>query len=1024
MRLPRRTAVVLSVGTVALASFASACRPAIPPSERQTLAAAVGDTLPFASRLSGGFAPSKQGATRNPNDAPPALSPDARIAIAKLEKRAADDATPAALADLGIAYLIQGDADRAIATIEDAASQGTAAAPWSDLSAAHLVKAERTPERRVEYLAQALEAAERSLAISRSNDALFNRALARDRLAPYTGAASSWSEYAAIETDPAWQAAARRETENDQKIDDVRVRWESRRKELTARFAANDQEFIKETARLHPEAAIEILERELLLSEATLPQAGMLAAAIGAATGDPMYVDETAVVRAHAGQLVQAHQGYAKAATLNSANDAAGARQAVTAAMQAFSRANAPYKLVTEMRLAELEWREGRVDAAHRTLDRIAREARARGYVTLLGRVLMQQGLMFNSEWRLTDALAAFRESVSLFEKSGQLENATSVHSTLADDLRMLGESNESWASIGHTLENLTHLRRPIRRYLLLYNAALFVSRQGLTHAALIFQDAAVREAEGAPPGVLTEATLQRALVHARRGDLSSARADFDRAATQVAASPSGLFKTYMGAELEIVRAELTVAGAKGESSSNLPSAIDFFRGREPGRVPRLYLLQARTAQARGAAAEVEPALRQGIESLETQQAGLGDETLKISYFDEAWTLFPDMVSLQLSAHDQAKAFEYAERSRARTLLAATQGATSPRIRSLPEIQSELPASVALLHYTTLSDRVLIWTVTSASASLIERPIGERDLSRLVERHRESIRSHRDSAANDRLYELLIGPVTASLVKADIVVIVPDGQLQQLPFATLREPATRRYLIEDHALMVTPSANFFVQSRAASARMTTPLSSALLVGNPAASGSRPLPGAEAEVAQAAKLYARTEVLIGTAATKDRFLRAAPGFDVIHFGGHALANPEFPLLSRLVFADQGDTEQALFAHEIGRLRFPRTRVVVLAACSTAAGLVSRGEGVVSVARPFLSGGVPLVIASQWDVDDRATEQLTLVLHRELAKSGDPIHALQAAQLALLRSGDAVKALPESWGAFVAVGTAAR
>jgi CHAT domain-containing protein len=131
-----------------------------------------------------------------------------------------------------------------------------------------------------------------------------------------------------------------------------------------------------------------------------------------------------------------------------------------------------------------------------------------------------------------------------------------------------------------------------------------------------------------------------------------------------------------------------------------------------------------------------------------------------------------------------------------------------------------------------------------------------------------------------------------------------------------------------------------------------------------------------------------------------------------------------MLSRLVFADQGGDEQSLFAHEIARVRFTRTKVVVLAACSTAAGAVSRGEGVVSVARPFLGGGVPLVIASQWDVDDRATQQLTLAFHRELTKSGDPVRALQVAQLLLLRSGDAGLALPESWGAFMAVGTAAR
>jgi CHAT domain-containing protein len=246
-----------------------------------------------------------------------------------------------------------------------------------------------------------------------------------------------------------------------------------------------------------------------------------------------------------------------------------------------------------------------------------------------------------------------------------------------------------------------------------------------------------------------------------------------------------------------------------------------------------------------------------------------------------------------------------------------------------------------------------------------------------------------------------------------------------LPFATLRHPSAGRYLIEDHAVMVSPSASFFVDARVrAGSRFDRSIESALLIGNPAAEGARTLPGAEAEVTMASQLYQRHEILTGVNATKERFIKSAPAFDVVHFGGHAVANPEFPLLSRLVFAGEGDGEQSLFAHEIARVRFPKTRVVVLAACSTAGGAMSRGEGIVGVARPFLGGGVPLVIASLWDVDDRSTAQLTLAFHRELAKSGDPIHALHTAQLTMLRSGDAAQARPESWGAFVAIGTAAR
>src|SRR6185436_2975873 len=126
MQLVRRSVFVIA-GLAALAATC-ACRPAAPaPSGREALASAVSTTLPFHARLSGGFAPSKVGPTRAAGDRPVELSPDTRIAIALLEKRATENPTPQAQADLGVGYLIQGDIDKAIATIEDAASQMTTA---------------------------------------------------------------------------------------------------------------------------------------------------------------------------------------------------------------------------------------------------------------------------------------------------------------------------------------------------------------------------------------------------------------------------------------------------------------------------------------------------------------------------------------------------------------------------------------------------------------------------------------------------------------------------------------------------------------------------------------------------------------------------------------------------------------------------------------------------------------------------------------------------------------------------------
>jgi CHAT domain-containing protein len=491
-----------------------------------------------------------------------------------------------------------------------------------------------------------------------------------------------------------------------------------------------------------------------------------------------------------------------------------------------------------------------------------------------------------------------------------------------------------------------------------------------------------------------------------------------------VAALPDGAFKSYASAELDIVRAQMN--GAGDATVTGLQRAITFFEHTEPARVPGLYLLLARTPQARASRVLADNALQSGISTLERQQAGVSDDALRISYFDDSWSLFQDMVMLQVAANDSSRAFEFAERSRARSLLATAQGSAISRVRSLDNIKTSLPDSVVLVQYATLHDRVLIWTITRGAAVFTERRIGERELERLVKQHRAAIQDQRDNTTtNDRLHEILVAPVATAAATAQLVVLIPDGFLQQLPFATLRDPATRRFLIEDHALILAPSASFFIDTHAAKPDVGRPtFASALLVGNPSATGLRPLPGAEAEVAATAALYERSRVLTGREATRERFLELAPLYDVVHFGGHALVNPEFPLLSRLVFADQGGREQALFAHEISRVRFPRTRLVFLAACSTASGAVSRGEGVLGVARPFLAGGVPVVIASQWDVDDHATEQLTIGFHRELKKLRDPVRALRASQLAMLRSGDRVLALPRSWGAFVTVGTTTR
>jgi CHAT domain-containing protein len=1033
MRTVGRWATVASLAVAgamaAVALWTNRAKPALDPFDQ--LVASVGSSLPFEARLSGGFAPADSPVVRRSGEPPTSsLSPDVRIAIAQLEKTASADVSPTALAEAGVGYLVSGNVDRAITTLEEAVTLGKRAKPWSDLSAAYLVKAQRAPARRVEYLARALEAASQSLKAGGTNEARFNRALAIEGLLP-SAAAAGWADYLATEQDPRWIRIGREHAQMP-RIDDVRERWDARARELRSRLAALDQGFASETARLFPEASLEyfeqevltawaraVLDRDLSAAKTHVAQARLLAGAIHDATTDRMALDEVEVLARGDKILARGHLAYAEGVKQYQAENYETASAAHQRALQDLTRAASRYRDWVQIRIATLQYQERRLEAADRLLASVESNARAQNYETLLGYALWMRGLVFSKQWKITDAVSAFRAAAARFERTNQPEFAVNLHHHLADVLRTLGETQQSWEEIGKTLAGITTVRRPVRRYLFLYNASLFTSSQELFEAALLFQNATVEEAQRTSPTATVDALTQRAVIHVRRSHFDDARRDLEQASARLNSVSAEALRNYLKAEIDVITPQIP----QGPGTAKIEAfrqAIRFFDTTEPARVPRLYLGLARTYLSDGALEEAEDALAKGITRLEARQSALGEEAFKISFFDDSWALFQEMMKLQLAERRNPVAtFEYAERSRARTLTTSYGVNEAFTIR---DFQRFLEPSTVVAYYATLPDRVLIWTITSANHRFVQREISSDALANLVSRYRTAVSNRAaDSTHETHLFDLLIQPVNEIAPAGGVLVLIPDGQLQQLPFATLRNPATKRYLIEDYDLVMSPSARFYQASKNKHQRVSSPLTSALLVGNPAAHAVN-LPGAEKEVATTASFYREHTVLTGRDASKDAFLKGVGHYEVVHFGGHAFANAEYPLLSRLAFANRPDgTEEFLFAHELSNRRFERTRLVVLAACSTGVGGVSRGEGALSVARPFLAGGVPLVIASQWDVDDEATRSLFYEFHHILSRTSDPVGALREAQLSLLRSGKATLASPSSWGAFMALGS---
>jgi tetratricopeptide (TPR) repeat protein len=181
-----------------------------PERELQALIAAVGTDRWIEARLSGGFAYGPmRGSVRSGAPSAQTLSPDLRIAAASSEKALAGVGTPEVLHALGVVGLIVGDLDRAVPMIEQAVGQSRPAARMlSDLSAAYLARAAR--DQRPQDLTRALAAVDRAVkADPELTEALFNRALALDRLALVQEARTAWEDYLRIDDQSGWADEAR-----------------------------------------------------------------------------------------------------------------------------------------------------------------------------------------------------------------------------------------------------------------------------------------------------------------------------------------------------------------------------------------------------------------------------------------------------------------------------------------------------------------------------------------------------------------------------------------------------------------------------------------------------------------------------------------------------------------------------------------------------------------------------------------------------------------------------------------------
>jgi CHAT domain-containing protein len=338
-------------------------------------------------------------------------------------------------------------------------------------------------------------------------------------------------------------------------------------------------------------------------------------------------------------------------------------------------------------------------------------------------------------------------------------------------------------------------------------------------------------------------------------------------------------------------------------------------------------------------------------------------------------------------------------------------------------------------------------------------------------------------AAANKLSEMILGPIASQLGKKRLV-IVADGALQYIPFAALPAPTTEGQtdpkakpvtpsqssftpLIAGHEVINLPSATTLAVLRQQFGERKPAQKAVAVLADPVFDkcdprvlkqtasntiGAKDCTPSQAEAARAWRDLnpedgsitpprlprTRGEAKAITALVPPNAHKQALDFEanrematseelgkyrIVHFATHGFLNPSHPERSGIVLSlvnEKGEEQNGFLSlRDVYSLKLS-ANLVVLSACRTSLGTQIEGEGVISLARGFMSAGVPRVIATLWKVDDDPSAELMKSLYTQMlrGKRLSPGAALRAAQLEMRKNGEFSS--PFYWAAFILQG----
>jgi CHAT domain-containing protein len=676
--------------------------------------------------------------------------------------------------------------------------------------------------------------------------------------------------------------------------------------------------------------------------------------------------------------------------------------------------------------IAEVEQRQGallvqmgRIEAAESTLRDGLGIATRLGGEYLEASLMGNLGYLFMQSFRFEEAIYWLQRAHELFVRLGANRAATNTLGNLGWCDYQLGESEKALAALDDATAQSAKAGDPQSE------------QSWLGDSGDVFFEA--RDFSAAT------ARYQRALTIARPLDDRSWSATWltNLAQSSIAIGQMDIAERYNAESLAINRDlkdqvkqlynQLNSAEIAAARKQSAPAEQLFLSISRSPSVDPTPALQAQDDLAKlyietGQPQKAEAQFQSAIAAIEHRQAGLTKEDYKLSYLSSLVRFYRSYVDFLVERGQIARALDVVESSRARILRERLANAAPQTTLTASELEALARSTHRIfLSYWLGPKQSYVWAITPSNIQMFTLP-PEKEIRGLVDGYRTFIEDLRDpvesqNPAGLRLSQILLGDIRQFVPPGSHVVIVPDGALHSLNFATLPAPdQPTRYWIENVTLSVAPSLGLALNSRHAGKPAPRSL---LAIGDPDSPDEEfpHLPNARKEVDTIAALFSDSSKVVyeGAASQPSIYRRADPArFSFIHFAAHATASRDSPLDSALILSREGNG-YSLTARDIMKIPLDAS-VVTLSSCRSAGARAYSGEGLVGLTWAFLQAGARNVIAGLWDVDDESTSRLMSLMYSDLTRGVAPDDALRSAQLNLIRDTGSPYHKPYYWGPF--------